>query len=97
MIEPKDNWERNIEALEKAQQHFRDLKRVLVDEHETLRPGQNLENILKLDLPGALFQMVQSNQVAPYALLVDVLARQVEFNQTVIAMLTDLDHRKKED
>ena len=91
-----DNWELRMETLKKEQQVIAGFLQVIDNQHELLRPDRPLGQILKGQGPGAILTMVEENSLHPNALLAAILLHQIEFNENVIAMLTDLDHRKAE-
>ena len=93
-----DNWERGMESLEQTQQSLQAFLQTLCNHHEQVRPGRRpLQGYITDEIgPGGTISLVDNNTLHPNALLAALLHRQIEFNKTVIQMLTDLDYRKSE-
>ena len=96
-----DNWERGMETLERMQQSLERFLEALRNQYEQARPSSILPGSLDTHITGELWEryaisLVDQELLHPNALLAALLLRQIEFNKTVIQMLTDLDHRKSE-
>ena len=96
-----DNWERGMEALDRTQQSLERFLEALRNHYEQARPSSILPGSLDTHITGELWERIAISQVdqgrlPSNALLAGLLLRQIEFNKTVIQMLTDLDYRKSE-
>ena len=96
---PPDSWDTRMEILNRTQLSLENFLQVLSNHHDEVRPSYQgrLDRYIGDELgPGGTITMVEDKRLHPNALLAALLYRQIEFNKTVIQMLTDLDHRKSE-
>ena len=94
-----DDWQRSMEILEGYQQFFESWLKIS-DSMSSERFGEHFEQSLtNNEVPdGFDVQLLRQNHdpslfIKAYSV---ILRRQIDFNATVIEMLTDLDHRKSE-
>ena len=95
------DWDKYMEALNQEQDFLEKLvgalKAQLKEGDPPLSPlfstilshGTNLH-------PGGIAVVIGNREALPQLLPIVIAVRQIEFNKTVISMLTDLDYRKSE-
>ena len=86
------DWENLINTLNKQQEYLQEFVRVGQNLQDQYRPGFHLT--WRGFQPGAILAMVESKSLHPTAPLMAMASAQIEFNKTVINMLTDLDIRE---
>lgn len=96
-----DNWEGRMNSLVQTQQSLESFLEALRNQYEQSRPSSILAGSLDTHITGELWErraisLVDQELLPSNALLAALLLRQIEFNKTVIEMLTDLDYRKSE-
>ena len=89
------DWEGLVRDLEEQQEFLRSFVLASKEQHAIDRPGTDFEGLVSTQ-PAMLLQRVRTNHASPHVALAAVASSQLKFNQIVISLLTDLDHRKSE-
>ena len=88
------DWENLINILNQQQEYLQEFVRAGKAKQEQSRPGYPYD--LERDRPSTILDGVESHHFHPTVPLMAIASAQIEFNKTVITMLTDLDNRKSE-
>ena len=89
------DWEGLVSDLEEQQNYLRSFVKASKEQHAQERPGTDFEGLIAAE-PSLLLQRIKTNYAAPHVALAAIASQQLSFNQIVISLLTDLDHRKSE-
>lgn len=95
----KDNWERRMEILEGYQQFFESWLKISESMSSDWVSEQFEQSLTDNEVPDGLARYLGQQSHNPWLFMKAysvIFRRQIEFNKTVIEMLTDLDHRKSE-
>lgn len=90
------DWANLIETLTEEQQHLQELVDAIKSQQEAYRPSMDDWDDLIRRPASSLLQGVATHHTHPNVPLAAMAVSQIKFNQAVISMLTDLDHRKNE-
>ena len=89
------NWDELMQVLDEQQKYLQAFVDASKEHHERVRPGRDFDSFMSAK-PDMLLQSVETNHAHQSALLAAAAFAQVKFNQAVISLLIDLDHRKSE-
>ncbi len=94
-----DNWERRMEILGRYQQFFESWLKIAESMSSDQASEQFEQSLTDDEVPDGLGLYLRRQNHNPWLFMKAysvILRRQIEFNKTVMEMLTDLDHRKAE-
>ena len=91
------DWEKLTAALTQEQRRLQDFVDAIKTQQEAYRPGSSWDALLERSAPFLLHAVEPEQFAHPNVPLAAMAVAQIKFNQAVISLLTDLDHRKTED
>ncbi len=94
-----DNWERRMEILGGYQQFFESWLKIAESMSSDWDSERFEQSLTDNEVPDGLDRYLGQQRHNPWLFMKAysvILRRQIEFNKTVMEMLTDLDHRKAE-
>ena len=92
------DWEKLTATLTQEQRRLQDLVDAIKAQQEVYRPGSSWDALLERSAPFLLHAVEPGQQFAhPNVPLAAMAVAQIKFNQAVISLLIDLDHRKTEE
>ena len=95
MAQTDEQWDRRMEILNGVQTYLDSFYSAIEQEREAQRPGSSsAKELSEHPFPRTALLSIASNHATQNTALGMALLHQMQFNQTVIQMLTELDHRK---